>query len=258
MEEINQLNTRLSAQFEEVARVQRSLLPRVMPDIPGLDLATSYLTSDEAGGDYYDFFRLPGGCWGILIADVSGHGAAAATVMAMLHGILHAFVGATSTIPAPDEVMRYANGRLLEAGLESSFVTAFFAIYNPETSVLRFARAGHNPPIVKRPDRGCVELDSDRAGPPLGVFEPYEVACEEVRLDPGDTLVLYTDGITEAFSASREMFTAAKLMDAISRVSCHPDAVIDAVHQSLFKHTGGARTRADDQTLVVLRRRGGA
>jgi len=259
VEEINALNTRLRHQFEEVARVQRALLPRQIPDIPGLEIATSYLTSDEAGGDYYDFFRLPDGQWGILIADVAGHGAAAATVMAMLHAILHAYVSTPSSgrAASPDEVMRYANARLLEAGLEGSFVTAFFATYNPATSVLRFARAGHNPPLLKKPEAAGGPssrlLDAD-GGPPLGLFEDYVVACEEIHLAPGDTLVLYTDGITEAFNASREMFGPGRLMEAVGTCSCAPDAIVDAVHQALFAHTGGSRTRADDQTLVVLRR----
>lgn len=257
-DEITKLNAKLRSQFEEVARVQRALLPRQIPEIPGLEIATSYLTSDEAGGDYYDFFRLPDGRWGFLIADVSGHGAAAATVMAMLHGILHAHV-AHDRGTAPDDVLRYANARLIEANVEGSFVTAFFAVYEPATGVVRFARAGHNPPILKRiADRRCVELDGDAAGLPLGVFDDYQIACEEVRLSPGDTLVLYTDGITEAFSRNREMFGPKRLIQAIDAIPCHPDAIVDAVHKALFEHTGGSRTRSDDQTLVALRRRPGA
>jgi sigma-B regulation protein RsbU (phosphoserine phosphatase) len=259
-EEITTLNTRLRAQFEEVARVQRALLPRQIPEIPGLEIATSYLTSDEAGGDYYDFFPLPDGKLGFLIADVSGHGAAAATVMAMLHAILHAYLATPQAphVAGPDHAMCYANARLLEAGLESSFVTAFFATYDPNTSTLRYARAGHNPPILRRarPDGAAPTskvLDDDGA-PPLGLFEDFAVACEEVRLAPGDTVVLYTDGITEAFNAQREMFGPGRLIEAIGHCPCSPDAVVESVHRALFEHTGGARTRADDQTLVVIRR----
>ncbi len=260
MEEINALNTRLRHQFEEVARVQRALLPRQIPDIAGIEIATSYLTSDEAGGDYYDFFRLPDGQWGVLIADVAGHGAAAATVMAMLHAILHSLVSTPDARDAtsPDGVMRYANARLLEAGLEGSFVTAFFAIYDPATRVMRYARAGHNPPLLKRPagsGHGPTSTFLDAGGgPPLGLFEDYEVACEQIQLAAGDTLILYTDGITEAFNSSREMFGPARLMEAVGACPCAPDAIVDAVHKALFEYTGGSRTRADDQTLVVIRR----
>ncbi|MFI4883438.1 MAG: PP2C family protein-serine/threonine phosphatase, partial [Phycisphaerales bacterium JB064] len=135
--EAEQATRRLTAQFEEVARVQQSLLPRTLPDIPGLSVATSYLTSDQAGGDYYDFFPFEDGRWGILIADVAGHGAAAATVMAMLHAILHAYEGSGIH---PHLVLEHANSRLVAAGLEGAFTTAFLAVYDPATGEFQFSR----------------------------------------------------------------------------------------------------------------------
>lgn len=274
VEEINQLNAKLRGQFEEVARVQRSLLPRQIPDLPGHKIATSYLTSDEAGGDYYDFFRLPPKDgpngkherWGIIIADVAGHGAAAATVMAMLHGVLHSFVSYNGGPSGPEEVIRHANSKLMDANLEGSFVTALFAEYTPATGELRYARAGHNPPIIKRASRtgqGSSEILDAGGGPPLGVFDPYEIDCEHTTLHPGDTLVLYTDGITEAFApvapgtkkdTPRDMFGMDRLTQSVGTCSCSPDSVVEAIHAGLFAHTAGSRTRADDQTLVVMQR----
>jgi sigma-B regulation protein RsbU (phosphoserine phosphatase) len=250
--QVRQLNEALRQQFEDVARVQRSLLPRQIPDIPGLEIATSYLTSDQAGGDYYDFFAFEDGTWGFLIADVSGHGAAAATIMAMLHGILHAYTGAGRT---PDAVLRYANRRLYEAGLEGSFVTAFFAVYDPRTATVMYARGGHNPPLLKDGGTGAVRHLDGQGGLPLGILEPYEIASDSVRLRPGDTLILYTDGITEAFSPEREMFGPERLDAALTACSGAPDCVVDSVHGALYRHTG-ARTRADDQTLVAIRHTG--
>lgn len=251
--EVQQLNAALREQFEQVARVQKALLPREIPSIPGLAIATSYLTSEQAGGDYYDFFALPDGRWGILIADVSGHGAAAATIMAMLHGILHAYAGPATN---PGEVMAYANARLMAAGIEGTFVTAFFGIYDPPTATLTYARCGHNPPILKDGTTGEVRFLSGRGGLPLGVLEPYEVENDSVRLRPQDTIVLYTDGITEAFNASREMFGPERLDAALTACSGAPDCVMDSVHAALFKHTGSL-ARKDDQTLVALRYVGG-
>jgi sigma-B regulation protein RsbU (phosphoserine phosphatase) len=253
MQEVKNLNATLKQQFEEVARVQRALLPRQTPQIPGLEIATSYLTSDQAGGDYYDFFRFPDGTWGILIADVSGHGAAAATVMAMLHGILHAYSGPSC---CPDEVMRYANTRLVEASIEGTFVTAFYGIYDPQAGELRYARSGHNPPIVKDGKTGHVAFLDGAGGLPLGVFDPYEITSEVLRFKPKDTLVLYTDGITEAFDAAKEMFGPERLDDALTGCSGAPDCVVDSVHSALFKHTG-TLARRDDQTLVAIRYHGG-
>jgi phosphoserine phosphatase RsbU/P len=258
MQQVSQLNRALRAQFEDVAKVQRSLLPKRIPQIPGVEIATSYLTSDQAGGDYYDFFGFEDGTWGFLIADVSGHGAAAATIMAMLHGILHAYTGGVAKGEArrPDRVLRYANQRLFEAGLEGNFVTAFFAVYEPRTGTLTYARSGHNPPLLKDGATGAVTHLDGEGSPPLGLFEPYEVTCASVSLRPNDTVILYTDGITEAFSAAREMFGAGRLDAALEQCSGAPDCVVDSVHTALYQHTG-SMTRADDQTLVAIRYVGG-
>ncbi|MCB1281902.1 MAG: SpoIIE family protein phosphatase, partial [Salinibacterium sp.] len=126
------LKQRLQHQLDELASVQQSLLPTTLPDIPGLTIAASYLTSDEAGGDYYDFVPLPDGRWGILIADVAGHGAAAAAVMAMLHAIVHSYQGEHSA----SGIVRYANARLVASSIQGRFATAFFGLYDPETSVM--------------------------------------------------------------------------------------------------------------------------
>ena len=246
------LNRRLTAQLEAVARVQQALLPREIPKIPGLKIATSYLTSDEAGGDYYDFFRLPGNRWGILIADVAGHGAAAATVMAMLHAILHGYEGPQFS---PDAVMRYANGRLASSRIDSTFVTAFFGVYDPSTGRLEYARAGHNPPRLKQGQTGGVSALDDASGLPLGITHEYDSQTGSVDLGPGDTLVLYTDGITEAFGAGREQFGLARLDQALIGCSGEPECVVDSVHKALYKHTGSLG-RDDDQTIVAIRRLG--
>ncbi len=250
VEEVRALNRELNRQFEEVARVQRALLPATLPEIPGLTMAASYLTADEAGGDYYDFFKFSDGRWGILIADVAGHGPGAATVMAMLHAILHCY---SDPHPSPDSVLRFANERLLGASLGGSFVTAFFAVYDPRTGELEYARSGHNPPRLKIGDTGRVHELLGDASPPLGLLDRLELGCEKVTLAPGDTVILYTDGVTEAFNTSREMFGTHRLDAALEHCTGAPDCVVDSVHGALFEHTR-VRTRADDQTLVVFQR----
>ena len=249
MQEAERARKRLSSQFEEVARVQQSLLPRSLPEIPGLALATSYLTSDEAGGDYYDFFPFEDGRWGILIADVAGHGAAAATVMAMLHAILHAYEGSGMH---PHLVLEHANSRLVAAGLEGAFTTAFLGLFDPTTGEFQFSRAGHNPPRWKRGATGEVIALEAAGSLPLGVFEPLGATSASIRLEPGDTVVLYTDGITEAFNDRRDMFGVNGLDAALENCSGQPACVVDSVHGALFEHTH-SRTREDDQTIVALR-----
>jgi len=253
LREVRDLHRQLERQFEEVARVQQSLLPRRLPRIPHLKIATSYLTSDQAGGDYYDFFRFPEGHWGLLIADVSGHGAAAATVMAMLRGILHAYDG---RCPRPDAVLRYVNDRLLTAELEGMFITAFLAIYDPETGELTYSRSGHNPPRLKKGSTGEVIALDGAPSVPLGIFADFEPESDTVALEPNDTLVLYTDGITEAFAPGearpRDMFGTQGLDRALEHCSGEPECVVDSVHHALFEHTR-SRDRDDDQTIVAVR-----
>ena len=245
-----ELNAKLTAQLEAVARVQQALLPRKIPHIEGLTIATSYLTSDEAGGDYYDFFELPDGRWGIVIADVSGHGAAAATVMAMLHAILHAYEVDPFT---PDAVLGYANARLASSRIESFFVTAFFGVYDPATGELVYTRAGHNPPRLKRGDTGRVLAIANAPGLPLGIDPSYVYQTDTITLAHHDTLVLYTDGITEAFNNQREQFGLSRLDGALVGCSGMPDCVVDSIHTKLFEHTRSL-DRADDQTIVALQR----
>ncbi|MEM1185995.1 MAG: PP2C family protein-serine/threonine phosphatase [Planctomycetota bacterium] len=240
------LNKRLNAQLEQIAGIQQALLPQRLPKIDGVAIATSYLTSEHAGGDYYDFFPFKGGSWGVLIADVSGHGPAAATVMAMLRAILHCYDGEE---PCAARVMSYVNDKLCESNLEGSFVTAFFAIYNPETRVMTYSRCGHNPIRLKRGDQ-VLEL----AGPatvPLGIIESIPVESAEIPLDRGDCIVMYTDGITEAMNHEREMFGVERFDAALTSCSADPETIIDSVHEALFAHTQ-VMDRVDDQTLVVF------
>jgi len=272
LNKIKALNSALAQQIEGIVRVQQSLLPNALPRIPGFDIATSYLTSDAAGGDYFDFFPLPNGEMGILIADVSGHGPAAATVMAMLHAILHAYPTDPDLDPAA--IMSFANNRLYDAGIDGSFVTAFFAILAPSTQTLRFCNCGHNPPRLRQlplPERltslrhlAIPLVDSAVIAPidqgttiPLGILPILpNAATQSVHLRPGDTLVLYTDGITEAFNAKNEMFGEEGLDDAIKRAvligrASPADAIIEEIHQGMFTHRG-LRPLDDDQTIVII------
>lgn len=253
LKEVERLNKVLTAQFEEVARVQQSLLPERMPDVQGLAVATSYLTSDQAGGDYYDFLPMPGNKLGILVADVSGHGAGAATIMAMLRAILHCYSGGDGSAAG---VLRFANHRLLASRLEGNFVTAFFGVFDPATARLNYASAGHNPPRFLSAQTRSIRGIEDGAGLPLGIADDFDIWSEDLQLLPGDSIVLYTDGITEAFGSDSkpgglDMFGVERLDAAILASDGRPDTIIENIHKSLFEHTR-ARTRADDQTLVAL------
>lgn len=242
-------NVRLKGQLVEVARLQRSLLPRKIPQIPGLEIAVSCVSSDFAGGDYYDFIAFPDGTWGLLIADVSGHGAAAATVMAMLHTLFHSYRGRDRS---PSAMLRHAHRHLLELDLEGTFVTAFFGVYNPRTGHMTFCRAGHCPPLRRHPRTGRVAPMVRGGAPPLGIEGVEPLADARTRLRPGEVLLLYTDGVTEAFSDSREMFGPQRLDGALRAADPRPDRVVRGIRDALHAFCGDRRH--DDQTLVAIRR----
>src|SRR5262249_37588841 len=200
-------------QMRQVADIQRSLLPARLPDIPTMGLASHYETSQRAGGDYYDVFQLPAGLWGLLIADVSGHGTPAAVLMAITHSLVHTYCGPPLT---PAQLLGYVNQHLCAryTAFSDTFVTAFYGIYDPADRTLTCASAGHTPPRLKRCQDGSLALLDAVRNLPLGVNpgEQYQEATH--GLVPGDQLVLYTDGIIEAQGPGGQMFG----MDRLDRV----------------------------------------
>ncbi len=247
--EVKRLNGQLEDQLEEIAQVQRSLLPNRTPHIPGLEIATSYLTSNAAGGDFYDFIPLESDRWGFVIADVSGHGAGAATVVAMLQTALR---GQMSGDMQPHETLMRINRQLHPNLIDGHFITAFMGVLDPASKQLVYANAGHHPPKRRRQNGDLIGLD-EVASLPLGVLDDVSYESASVRLDNGDTLVLFTDGITEAFSPppERAMFGDEGLAGALEHCTGAPPCVIESIHERLYAHTR-SRERDDDQTLVVV------
>ncbi len=248
--EIEQLNERLRNQLDEIAALQRAMLPQRLPKVPGLSLAASYLTSNEAGGDYYDFFPHEDGRWSFTVADVSGHGAGAATMVARMHAILHAD-GAIHEGPAA--ILRRLNRRIAVGEQDPNFITALFATWDPADRSLTIANAGHHVPS-RKPRRGEIAQIEVAADIPLGILEDVAYEQSVTRLDEGDTLVLYTDGVTEAFSPppEREMFGVDRLHAALEFCSGEPPCVIESIHERLYEHTR-SRQRDDDQTLLAMK-----
>ena len=235
-----------------VADLQRSLLPKILPTIPGLDLAAYYHTSKWAGGDYYDIFALPDGRWGLLIADVSGHGTPAAVMMAVTHCIAHSYPGAPKQ---PSDLLGFINDQLTArytADFET-FVTAFYGIFDPARRELSYASAGHNPPRLKRCEDGSVIALDGVGNLPLGVSEGVKFDQTTLALRPGDQIVFYTDGITESTGPDGlTMFGTDRLDQALEL--CHLDAegLIKAVLDAVEEFTHG-EPAADDRTMVVAK-----
>lgn len=243
----------IDRELRTVSEIQRSLLPAVLPDVHGLQLAVHYQTSQQAGGDYYDLFPLPDGRLGLLIADVSGHGTPAAVLMAITHTVAHSFPG---TPDAPSQVLRHLNNRLTEAYTRSpsGFVTAFYGVYDPKSRRLTYSGAGHNPPRVRRggPSGSIDELDSAREMP-LGISPEVEFQQASVTLNPDDLLLLYTDGITEARGASGgPMFGESRLDDTLRRAPGDAGWAVSSLVEAVESFTKCAPA-SDDRTLVAAR-----
>lgn len=241
----------LDFELRRIAAVQRALLPHSTPAIPGLEVRGRVHAARRAGGDYHDFIPLADGRWAFIIADVSGSGASAAALMAVVHTLAH-----SGGLEEPHEWMARANAHLCANGLKSldCFVTAFVGAYDPATRVLAYASAGHPAPRLLRPDlpRSQRHLLDIVLGLPLGLdtSEVYDKAT--VELKPGDTLVLYTDGLVDAPGITGTSFGLKRLDQAFLPPDPDIGKQVAKVFELLKLHSAG-RHPEDDQTLVVVR-----
>jgi sigma-B regulation protein RsbU (phosphoserine phosphatase) len=238
-------------ELRTIESIQQSLLPATLPDIPTMQLAAHYQTSRRAGGDYYDFFPLEDGKWGILIADVSGHGTPAAVMMAITHSIAHSH---PEPPHCPNAMMNHLNDRLCERYTTDNrtFVTAFYGVYDPATRKLLYACAGHNPPRLKRCEDGSIFSLNQAGGVPLGVLQEqqYELATQVLR--PGDQIIFYTDGITEAMNPQGDMFGQERLDQVLENCTLYASALIERLMNAVSEFTAG-RPADDDRTVLVAK-----
>ncbi len=250
-EELKEAYRVIDHEMKVASGIQLSLLPNGLPDIPGMELAVLYETAQEVGGDYYDFFELPNGKWGILIADVSGHGAGAAVVMAMTRTIAHTRPSPTED---PAETLSYINQHLchLYTSKSKSFVTAFYGIFDPETKSLHYSSAGHDSPIIYRSGTFAIDVPGTTGNLPLGVTDEEVYSTGKVDLKSGDSIVFFTDGIFEAMDPDNELFGMDRLQQTIQCATCSPQEILDSVTQAIQAFTRGAPLH-DDRTLLVGR-----
>jgi sigma-B regulation protein RsbU (phosphoserine phosphatase) len=237
-DELERAYRQLDRELQIVAEIQRALLPQKLPAIPNLDLAAFYQPSRRAGGDYYDFFPLPEGKWGIFIADVSGHGTPAAVLMAITHSIAHTHPGPPSP---PGEMLTYLNHHLATryTSLSETFVTAFYGIYDPATRTIDYASAGHNPPRIKRCQDGSLLSLDGTGGMPLGIYDEIRYEDTRERLVPGDQIVIYTDGITEMHNGRGDQFGMDRLDEVLSGCRWQARELLDAVLSAVDEFAAG-------------------
>jgi len=274
-EEQHRTRERMERELEIAHEVQQSLLPKDIPEVPGMEIAAAMRPAYEVGGDFYDVIPLSGGRMGMLVADVSDKGMPAALYMALARTLLRAHslsarpqylsdalesvqvrrlmrsgsLGALAALGA----VRQTNDYLTEHHSESSmFLTLFYAVYDPSSHLLTYVNAGHNPPLLYNPTSG----QHDWLRPTdmlMGVMPQRPFEAQERHLDPNDVLVLYTDGVTEAFNARREMFGEERLVEAIrAHGTVSAQGLVQALAATVATFAGEA-PQSDDITILVMR-----
>jgi sigma-B regulation protein RsbU (phosphoserine phosphatase) len=241
----------VDAEVDRMAEIQKALLPPPNPIVPGLEVAAMWATFDRAGGDAYDYAELPNGRWGFLISDASGHGPSAAVVSAIINAVMHTlpFVRPVGE-PGPATVLRYANVQLAGKRIGHSFVTAFVCSWDPNQRSLRYARAGHNPPILVR--RGAATLLDAVGDIPLGILDDVDYHEATLPLEPEDVILLFTDGIVESVDAAGEMFGLERLIEALMASTGSATEMLSQVTAKVHNHQCGSRSR-DDQTMLLMK-----
>ena len=239
---------RLETQLEIAREVQLQLLPPRDPKLEGFDISAYNFPTEEVSGDYYDWVRIYDDQIGVVIADVSGKGVPAALLMAFLRASLRA---ATHIGYAPHISMTKVNYLLWESIERNQFVTAFYGILDTTNRTLAYSNAGHNPPILIDAE-GNAHFER-RGGVPLGMFRDSRYHEYYATIDPGQMLVLYTDGVTEAMNLAGDEYGPERLVDAVKR-GRHLSArqLIDSIYRDVFDWTEGVGAH-DDVTFFIIK-----
>jgi len=241
---------RLANELDIARTVQQGLLPAAGLSLAGYDVAGASEPAHEVGGDFYDFVRLDDRRISVVIADVADKGLGAAMFMVVCRSLYYACGAGRQS---PSETLRDMNERLVAMNTSNLFVTVFHAVLNLDSGQLDYACAGHLPPIWRRAADGDTCLVQAR-GMALGVVDPAPVGVGTLTLDPGDAVVLYTDGVTDALDAQEQAFGAERLVDVVAN---EPGLDAESMVAAIVAHVGrhvGTTPRFDDTTLLVLHR----
>ena len=235
--------------LSQAADIQGRMLPGKAPDVPGTELAGFNLACRTVGGDYYDFFPYANGKVGLTLGDVSGKGLPASLMMMALHARVQVLAEDPGDLGA---FMVRLNKATCAKCPSNRFITFFFCVLDPATGDLAYANAGHNPPILVRANGDAEMLEG--GGPVLGILSIAPYSEMHAKLEPGDMLVLYSDGVTEANNAAYDEFDEERFIEVLKANRHEPAAkIVEAVTKALNEFCAGA-PQADDITLVVAKR----
>jgi serine phosphatase RsbU (regulator of sigma subunit)/catechol 2,3-dioxygenase-like lactoylglutathione lyase family enzyme len=252
-----ELERRAAQDLEMARQTQARLFPQIQPSLATLEYGGFCIQTRHIGGDYYDFLDLGRARLGLAIGDVAGKGTAAALLMANLQAHLHnqsAMYWSRPFTPfvlgQPERFLGSVNRLFHESTPENAYATLFFAEYDDTARLLRYANCGHLPAVLLRSDGALERLDATSTV--LGLFKEWDCAVGERRLSPGDTLALYTDGVTESFNNEGEEFGEQRLIEALRRYSgCSSSALLESLVEEVRQFS--PHQQHDDITLVVAR-----
>jgi sigma-B regulation protein RsbU (phosphoserine phosphatase) len=246
--EVEQAEKLMASELEQAAEIQRQFLPATAPAVPGLELAGHNIACRTVGGDYYDFLPYPDGRVGVVIGDVAGKGMPAALLMTSLQAKVQALAEAPED---PASVVARLNRSLALTCPRNRFVTFFFSILDPRSGEVTFCNAGHNPPILIRANGELLQLEG--GGPVLGILPAMNYEPQRCQMEPGDLLLLYSDGVTEACNPEGVEFESS--LPALAAEARHLSVgeIVQLIHQRVKEWIAG-QPPADDITVVVARR----
>ena len=238
--------THIQKELELALKVQTSLLPEKLPGIKGYNLAAFWKPALEIAGDFYGVFKLPNRRWGFVIADVSGKGASAAMYMAMTHSLLRERVAKDSN---PSDLLANLNLSLCKQFSDNAFVTAFYAILDPARNILTYANAGHNIPFFRK-QNGHVEQLA-HGGMAMGILPGSQYEDHRINFEPGDSLVMYTDGVTDALNLDGTMFDLSRLEASIRSAHGNATELVDSLKREVDSWENET-AQNDDITILVI------
>ncbi|MCH8957747.1 SpoIIE family protein phosphatase [candidate division KSB1 bacterium] len=240
---------RYENELEMARNIQEGLIPKEVPKTKKLDISSFFNPADEVGGDYFDYLDLGNDKVGIVMADVSGHGAAAALVMTMMKGIVHAI---TSDFESPEKALAEFNAILNQIGPKEKFVTMIFLVFDLKQMKLLYSSAGHPPLVFYNSKSKTCEL-VEFICPALGISSLSQYKQKQMTLSSGDLILIYTDGVTEAFNEEQEMFEETRLLKTVQEVAKQTSAkTIEHIKKKLKEFTEDA-SQSDDVAMIAIK-----
>ena len=270
--EVENYSQALNAELEKGKKIQRDFLPNEIPQIPGWEIETSFYPARQVSGDFYDAFMLPGNYIGLVIADVCDKGVGSALYMALFRSLMRVFSGqislegwsAARSAPAQKSTVKVDLDRMLQAvsltndyislehGHETMFATLFFGILNPVTGKIAYINGGHEPLFII--GQSGIKETLRAAGPVVGIITGAEFKIQQSQLEPGDILIGYTDGVTEALSPAQTLYSKEKFRALLEVQAASATELIGRIQTDLFDHIDN-EPQFDDITMIAVHRK---